>query len=44
MSELVPRSGNYKKLISYQKTDAIFQITYFSVTISYPKATVPSTK
>ncbi|MDE6551814.1 MAG: four helix bundle suffix domain-containing protein [Muribaculaceae bacterium] len=29
MDELVPRSGNYKKLISYQKTDAIFQITYF---------------
>lgn len=29
MNELVPRSGNYKKLISYQKSDAIFQITYF---------------
>lgn len=29
MNELVPRSGNYKNLISYQKTDAIFQITYF---------------
>ncbi|MDE6380232.1 MAG: hypothetical protein K2L11_07145 [Muribaculaceae bacterium] len=29
MNELVPLSGNYKKLISYQKADAIFQITYF---------------
>ena len=29
MNELVPRSGNYKKLLSYQKADAIFQITYF---------------
>lgn len=29
MNELIPRSGNYKKLLSYQKADAIFQITYF---------------
>lgn len=29
MNELIPRSGNYKKLISYQKADVIFQITYF---------------
>ena len=29
MIKLVPRSGNFKKLISYQKADAIFQITYF---------------
>ena len=29
MNELLPRSGNYKKLLSYQKADAIFQITYF---------------
>ena len=26
---LIPRQGNYKKLLSYQKADAIFQITYF---------------
>lgn len=29
MSELIPRRGNYKKLISYQKADVIFQITYY---------------
>lgn len=29
MNELVPQIGNYKKLISYQKTDVIYQITYF---------------
>lgn len=29
MNELIPRSGNYKKLLSYQKADTIFQITYF---------------
>lgn len=29
MNELIPRSGNYKKLLSYQKSDSIFQITYF---------------
>lgn len=29
MNELVPRTGNYKKLLSYQKSDVIFQITYF---------------
>ncbi|MDE6023007.1 MAG: four helix bundle suffix domain-containing protein [Muribaculaceae bacterium] len=32
MNELLPRSGNYKKLLSYQKSDAIFQITYFFCT------------
>ena len=26
---LIPRRGNYKKLISYQKTDVIYQITFF---------------
>ena len=30
MNELIPRQGtNYKKLLSYQKTDVIFQITYY---------------
>ncbi|MDE6497195.1 MAG: four helix bundle suffix domain-containing protein [Muribaculaceae bacterium] len=29
MNELIPRKGNYKKLLSYQKSDVIFQITYF---------------
>ncbi len=29
MNELLPRAGNYKKLISYQKSDAIYQITYY---------------
>ena len=28
MNELIPRTGNYKKLLSYQKADAIFQITF----------------
>jgi len=28
MNELLPRTGNYKELISYQKTDVIYQITY----------------
>ena len=30
MNELIPNRGtNYKKLLSYQKSDIIFQITYF---------------
>ena len=29
MNELIPRRGDYKKLISYQKADVIFQITYY---------------
>lgn len=30
MSEvLVPQRGDYKKLLSYQKTDVIFQLTYY---------------
>lgn len=29
MEELVPNRGNYKSLISYQKSDVIFRITYF---------------
>lgn len=29
MSEdLIPQRGNYKKLLSYQKTDVIFRLTY----------------
>lgn len=28
-NELIPRQGNYKKLISYQKTEAIYDITYY---------------
>lgn len=28
MGELVRHSGNYKELLSYQKADAIFQLTY----------------
>ena len=27
--ELIPHRGNYKKLLSYQKSDVIFQLTYF---------------
>lgn len=29
MSELIPNIGNYKKLLSYQKSDVIYQITYY---------------
>lgn len=29
MNELIPNTGNYKNLLSYQKSDVIFQITYF---------------
>ncbi len=29
MSDLIPHQGNYKKLLSYQKTDVIYQLTYF---------------
>lgn len=29
MSELIPNQGNYKKLLSYQKADVIYQITYY---------------
>ena len=29
MNELVPNIGNYKNLLSYQKSDVIFQITYY---------------
>ena len=27
--ELIPHRGNYKKLLSYQKSDVIFQLTYY---------------
>ena len=26
---LIPRKGNYKKLLSYQKTEVIFEMTYY---------------
>lgn len=29
MNELIPNIGNYKSLLSYQKCDVIFQITYY---------------
>jgi len=29
MNELIPNIGHYKNLLSYQKSDVIFQITYF---------------
>lgn len=29
MNELVPNRNNYKKLLSYQKTDVIYQMTYY---------------
>lgn len=29
MNDLIPASGNYKSLLSYQKSDVIFQITYY---------------
>ena len=29
MNELIPNMGNYKNLLSYQKSDVIYQITYF---------------
>lgn len=28
MNELIPQTGNYKALLSYQKTDVIYQITF----------------
>ena len=28
MGELIPNTGNYKKLLSYQKADVIYQITF----------------
>lgn len=31
MEELIPQRGNYKKLISYQKTDVIYCLTYYFV-------------
>ena len=31
MEQLVPNHGNYKKLISYQKTNVIFCLTYYFV-------------
>lgn len=31
MEDLIPRHGNYKKLLSYQKADVIFCITYYFV-------------
>lgn len=27
--DLIPRKGNYKKLLSYQKTEVIFEMTYY---------------
>lgn len=32
MNELVPNRNNYKKLLSYQKTDVIYQMTYYFCT------------
>lgn len=29
MNELIPNTGNYRHLISYQKSDVIYQITYY---------------
>lgn len=29
MEELIPRRGDYKKLLSYQKSDTIYRITYY---------------
>lgn len=29
MNKLIPNTGNYKKLLTYQKTDVIYQITYY---------------
>lgn len=29
MNELIPNIGNFKKLLSYQKCDVIYQITYY---------------
>ncbi len=29
MNELIPRGGNYKKLLTYQKCDVIYQMTYY---------------
>lgn len=29
MTDLIPHRGNYKKLLSYQKTNIIFQITCY---------------
>lgn len=31
MEQLIPHNGNYKKLISYQKTNVIFCLTYYFV-------------
>lgn len=32
MSELISNSSNYKNLLSYQKTDVIYQLTYYFLT------------
>ena len=29
MNVLIPRRGNYKQLLSYRKSDVIFQFTYY---------------
>lgn len=29
MSNLIPNLGNYKNLISYQKADVIYQLTFY---------------
>ena len=29
MNDLIPRTGNYKALLSYQKSDVIYRITYY---------------
>lgn len=36
--ELTPRTGNYKNLISYQKAEAIFDITYYFCLINKTQA------
>lgn len=42
MCELVPNRGsNYEELISYQKTDVIFQITYYCLRMKRRNPGIP---
>lgn len=38
------QKGNYRNLIAYQKTEFIYDITYFLPTSFLTKETIPSTK
>ena len=42
--KLIRHSGNYRKLLSYQKADVIYEMTYYFCQHYCSAATAPSTR